>query len=292
MVSRRVVGLGLALAVISAPALAQQAGPQGEPQGKLRRQVHLVPLEGGQLMEMAVLRPAGEGPWPLVVINHGSPGSPAERRTMKPVYSQPSEWFVGQGYAVALPVRRGYGATGGEWAETYGKCRTADFYWAGLETARDINAAVAYLQGQPFVQRDKIVLVGQSAGGWGVIAASAAPPKGVVGIVNFAGGRGGHLGGDTSINANENCSPERLVDTAARYGKTARVPTLWIYTENDSFFDPKLSRSVFDAYVKAGGQGDYKLMPAFGKDGHAYFGGKGGVDTWSVPVRAFLAPLR
>ncbi|MGQ3071364.1 MAG: alpha/beta hydrolase family protein [Ferrovibrionaceae bacterium] len=291
MFSRCAPGLFLAI-VVAVPAVAQQSGPQGEPEGKLRRQIHLVPLEGGQLMEMTVFRPPGDGPWPLVVINHGSPGSPAERKTMRPVYSQPSEWFVGQGYAVALPVRRGYGATGGDWAETYGKCRTADFYWAGLETARDINAAVTYMQRQPFVRGDKVVLVGQSAGGWGVIAASAAPVKGVVGVINFAGGRGGHLGGDTSINANENCAPERLIETAGKYGATASVPTLWVYTENDSYFDPKLSRSVFDAYVKAGGKGDYKLMPAFAKDGHSFFGGKGGVEIWSGPVKAFLAPLQ
>lgn len=84
MFSRCAPGLFLAI-VVAVPAVAQQSGPQGEPEGKLRRQIHLVPLEGGQLMEMTVFRPPGDGPWPLVVINHGSPGSPAERKTMRPV---------------------------------------------------------------------------------------------------------------------------------------------------------------------------------------------------------------
>lgn len=64
-------------------------------------------------MEMAVFLPQDSGPWPLAAINHRSPaGLSGQRTTMRPVYTQASEWFVDQGHAGALPVRRGYGATG------------------------------------------------------------------------------------------------------------------------------------------------------------------------------------
>ncbi|HMB75630.1 MAG TPA: hypothetical protein VKN76_04485, partial [Kiloniellaceae bacterium] len=51
-----------------------------------------------------------------------------------------------------------------------------------------------------------------------------------------------------------NCSPERLVAAAAGFGRTARVPTLWLYAENDSYFPPDLSRRMATAYTAAGGK--------------------------------------
>src|SRR5882757_6428184 len=40
-----------------------------------------------------------------------------------------------RGYMVALPLRRGYGETGGPWRENYGSCGNPDYYRAGLVTA-------------------------------------------------------------------------------------------------------------------------------------------------------------
>ena len=107
-------------------------------------------------------------------------------------------------------------------------------------------------------------------------------------MVNFAGGRGGRRGNI----ANNNCSPEKLVTAAGSFGRSARVPTLWIYTRNDSFFDPGLSRRMAEAYGKAGGVADYRLLPAFGHDGHYLFSAAAGVPVWAPHVAAFLEQHR
>jgi hypothetical protein len=52
---------------------------------------------------------------------------------------------------VLSPVRRGYGKTGGAWEEGFGNCNAPYYVEAGLETARDIAAAVAYLRERPEV---------------------------------------------------------------------------------------------------------------------------------------------
>jgi dienelactone hydrolase len=256
-----------------------------------REQVVRIPATDGTSMIATVMRPAGNERRPLVVINHGSPADSSHRSTMaRPRYDALSSWFIARGYVVVLPVRRGYGETGGEWAESYGNCETPDYYNAGLHGAADIRAALDLVRKQPYVLPDRSIVVGQSAGGWATLALSSQNPPGVSGMIDFAGGRGGrqHLP-DGSIG---NCTPNALVTAAGKYGTTARVPTLWISTANDSFFEPRLVRRMFEAYTAAGGRGIYKPLGAFASDGHMLAGSTDGVSMWSGPVADFLANLK
>jgi dienelactone hydrolase len=277
------------LALAAPPTYAQSPGPQDAEQGKYREQRWLIPTDdgSGRLMRTLVYRPKGETPRRLVVLNHGAPAS-GPSTAPQPRFAAASAWFVERGYVVVAPQRRGYGETGGRHDESYGYCDNADFVGAGREGARDIAAAVAFMRQQPFVRQDGIVIVGQSAGGWATLAYASQNPPGVPAMVNVAGGRGGWR----NNTPNYNCSPDKLVSGAGEFGRTARVPTLWIYTENDTFFDPALSRRMAEAYQKGGGAAEFRLLPAFGKDGHALFGAADGVSVWSPPVAAFLGRFR
>lgn len=66
-----------------------------------------------------------------------------------------------------------------------------------------------------------------------------------MGILNFDGGRHGRLGPD------QFCDPNKLVDTMAALGRTAHVPALWLYAENDRCYGPDLARRMFDAGQEA-----------------------------------------
>ena len=249
-----------------------------------------VPAADGASLVTTVLRPAGSARQPLVVINHGSPSEAERVRMARPRYATLSAWFLARGYVVALPLRRGYGETGGAWAEAYGPCQSPDYYNAGLQGAADIKSTIDYMRTLPYVATDRTVVVGQSAGGWATVALSSLNPPGVPGMVSFAGGRGGHQklpGGGIG-----NCLPDALVKASARYGITARVPMLWIYTENDSFFEPKLARRMVDAYDGAGGRATLKQLGPFGKDGHMLAGTDSGHPIWSPLLAEFLAGLR
>ncbi len=255
-----------------------------------REQVVRLPGPGGATLVANVLRPSGEARRPLVVINHGSPADSGQRATMAvPRFAALSSWFLARGYVVALPLRRGYGETGGAWAETYGRCDTPDYYGAGLQGAADIRATVDFLRGQPYVAPDRTVVVGQSAGGWAAAALSSQNPPGVAGMVNFAGGRGGHQ--RLPQGGIGNCTPQALVEAAARYGATARVPMLWLYAANDSFFEPALAQRMAAAYTGAGGRATYRPLAAFGRDGHSLAGNADGVAIWGPLVESFLAGL-
>ena len=279
MIAARLVALTLALA--AAPAVA------GEREVTIPLTVS--GLVGQRTVELSATeyRPDGEGPFAAVVLSHGSTLNPQDRAKYTAKYPIASAIFVGWKLVVLSPVRRGYGKTGGAWGEDYGACASPAYAEAGLETARDIAAAVAWLAERPYVDRTRIVLVGQSGGGWGSLAAASRGDLPIVGVVNFAGGRGGKQ----HNMANNNCSPERLVEAAGRYGRTVKVPSLWLYAENDQFFAPSLSHRMYVAYTDAGAPAAYHLVPAVGSDGHQLIALKAGVPLWKDTVESFLKTL-
>ena len=238
--------------------------------------------EGGATLAGRIIRPPGAGPFPLVVLNHGSPRDEADRPTMTPagLAAQARRFAVG-GWAAAAMLRRGYGASTGGWAESYGSCNGADYVKAGLAGASDIASTVRQLQKLPYVDRQRVVAAGVSAGGFGAIAFSSLEVPGVVAILNFAGGRG-------SQQADTVCSKDRLIAAMKGFGRTARVPTLWVYAENDHFFGPQLAQDLRGAYQASGGQASFVKAPSFGKEGHYLFSSEEGIPVWKPIVNAFL----
>jgi dienelactone hydrolase len=222
-----------------------------------------------------VCRPKTGKPGPLVVVNHGRPsGVTSEERQRRRAAVKPfacssvGSAFTSRGYVVAFPVRQGYGETGGRDAEAGGACDDADFVAAANAGADDVAVAIDHLKTLPYVQPDKIVVVGQSVGGLVTLALASRNLAGVKAYVSFAGGHGGRKNGKPD----SNCSPEALVAAAADFGKTVRSPTLWLYTENDTYFGPALSRRMYAAFSKAGGTARFELLPplrnAQTQDGH------------------------
>jgi dienelactone hydrolase len=280
-------GLAIILVwLLALPALAQSPGPQGPEGSKMREQEWRIPGPNGSMMVATVFRPPGAAKAPLMVMNHGSLANAAERAKMgRPHFATISSYFISRGYVVVLPLRRGYGATVGAWAEDYGRCDAPDYFNAGLGTAADIRAAIDYMRGQPFILPDRTLVAGQSGGGWGALALSSLNPPGVQAMINFAGGRGGRAP------VVGNCAPNSLVRAAFSYGTTARVPLLWINAANDSYFEPKLVSRMVDAYTKGGGRAVHRPVGSFGQDGHTLAGAEAGAAIWQPLVAEFLKGL-
>lgn len=237
---------------------------------------------GDRQIAVYVRRPTGTGPFPVLVLSHGSPRDAAGRSEFgKGTLAAIARHFTARGVMVAVPIRRGYGAEGGAWAEGYGACDRAEFHQAGLNSARDIRAALDAVLPRPDADRRRVVLMGVSAGGWGSLAAASQSVPGLLGVVNFAGGRG-------SLKAGEVCSPEALVAAAGRYGRGSRVPQLWLYSSNDRFFGPEIAGRLHRAFQEAGGRAEFVAAPPFGEDGHRYIRA---IEQWRDRVDVFFAAI-
>jgi dienelactone hydrolase len=241
-----------------------------------------------------VVRPVGDGPFPLVVMNHGVQLNPKERGFFPLVeFRDAAMWFARQGYMVVAPSGSGYGAAAlddperGLYSLFYSKvgdCDNPNFRDAGLAVALIDKWIIDYMADQKLIVPDNVIVVGQSAGGWAAIGLSSENLPGVRAIIAFAAGRGGRVGGKP----NNNCAPDKLVETAGEFGHTARVPMLWIYTENDTFFGPALSRKMYEAYTRAGGSAEYHMLPPFGGEGHFLIDSADAIPLWAPLVSQFL----
>lgn len=276
----------LILALLTVFASVYNSAFAGPPDLPRFRQDWLIPSTIPNVsMHTEILAPRGRGPFPLAVINHGSTAEADERKGLLLTnFDRIASWFIAHGYLVAVPQRPGHGDTGGAYLEDIGSCENPDYVSAGLGAAASMDATVRYLTGQPFVRKTGVVLVGHSAGAWGALAVASQRPEALRAVVNFSGGLGGHSYGEP----NRNCAPDHLVKAAATFGQSARVPTLWLYAANDTYFNPALSKQMADAYRGSGGIAEYHLLPPVGEDGHFLMFLRDGMPLWAPVLEKFL----
>ena len=248
-----------------------------------------IPARGGRYeIAATILRPDGAGPFGAVILSHGVPGSEKERLTESAAtdFNAAAPVFARRGYVVVMPMRRGFGATGGEFAEDAGPCRKPDYMKGEGEAADDVMAAYDYARALPYVDGSRMILAGQSAGGIvSMFAAGMRHPKGLVAVLGFASGRGGN----PDIRPGVPCAVEPVAKVFDVLGKSVTVPVLFHYAENDRYFNPATTKLWFERFTAAGAQADYVMQPAFGKDGHYVFGELLGVRYWLPAVEKFLA---
>ena len=280
-------GLLLGLALLLAPAVAWA---QVEP--PFTRHFFRLPASfDGQVLalEAMEIRPRGAGPFPLAVIAHGTPATTGQRQQYTvEQYGTVATELARHGFAAVVVMRRGFGASEGGFAETTGPCGQSRYVEAGLESARDLHETVRLMTTQPHVDARRVVMLGQSAGGFAALAlgaqmASGLAPPGLAAIVNFAGGRG------RFADRNAVCEPDKLVAAVAQFGRANKVASLWIYAENDLSFPPELARAMFQAYRAGGVPAELAMLPPFRDDGHRLF--VDGVERWRPVLDRFLRRL-
>jgi dienelactone hydrolase len=231
--------------------------------------------DGSRPIELAatLYRPKGTKPAPLAIINHGSAsGIFSPRQTFRSATQ--ALWLLERGFTVLVPMRRGRGESEGVFGE---ETFPLDFE-GGLEQAiEDLDSALIYAQALPFVQRGPALLVGQSRGGFLSSVYASLYPEAVAGVINFAGG---WTAEDDQGAFNR--------DALAEAGRTARVPQLWLYGKQDSYYGEKHIRANHSAFVKGGGRATLELFDVPG-DGHFLIGYP---DLWRWLADAYLDGLR
>ena len=132
-----------------------------------------------------------------------------------------------------------------------------------------------------------MLVIGHSAGGWGALALASESPQDISAIIAFAPGRGGRA----NDFPNQVCAPHSLMSAAAEFGKTARAPVTWLVAANDTYFSPDFSRRLADAFRGSGGKVDFRVLPAYGSEGHWLPETEGGMKIAGPELDRALKPV-
>lgn len=285
--SRRVEALGLLLA--AAIAICPGSPVWGETlNASLREEVSSVPVSAaGANIVVTSFRPSGKGPFPWLVLSHGTATSleaNLEKGRYRPL--NPVREWVKRGYAVFVPMRRGYGSKeGGHLGDAYGSCSRPDFRRAGEGAAMDLLATVEWAKKQGDLDPKRWMLVGQSSGGFASIYAASKRPDGLVAVLAFAPGRGG----DPDKRKGEPCGSDKMAELFAAIAPQVSVPVLWFYAQNDEFIGARVQKLWFDGFRSAGGRGELVVIAPFPQArGHGVFPSAPGTPFWTDAVGRFF----
>jgi hypothetical protein len=84
---------------------------------------------------------------------------------------------------------------------------------------------------------------------------------------------------------------QALAGGAASYAKETRLPSLWFYGDNDSYFSPETFHAMHEQYMAAGGKSRLVAFGKFGSDSHNLFGARSGAAVWQPELTGFLASI-
>ena len=249
--------------------------PDDLPPLSTNERVVMVPANGPDrvMLQVTIMTPPGDGPFPLAIVNHGSNDRPAAQQE-RYYRSFGAYYFLSRGYAVVIPMMRGYAGSQGQ--QIYLHCNQEE---TGLANARDIDAVIRYMEAQPFIDPTRVVVAGASFGGWNTLAYGTMSRPEVKGLINFVGGA-----------LISNCPFEALSQDLAltHYAKATKLPSLWLYGQSDSRFPTSAWHAMFDNYAAAGGKAELVDLGKFAPDTHNVWGGPEGLFAWSAKVDEFL----
>jgi dienelactone hydrolase len=283
------------------PAYAQEEVSSSTAQNLVQPQILKISLKGAGMFggNVAIVthlyKPLGDGPFPVVIFSHGRGPEISDRLNLKyPVMVGHGNFWLRKGFAVVAPVRPGYGESegmdhedaGSKWRR--GQCiGEPDFFYLAKVAGEAVLATLDWVRAQTWANQEKILLVGVSVGGLTSAAIAAKGPPGLVGYINFSGG----AGGSPRESPGKSCKPENLSKVFGEFGKTTRVPSLWLYAENDLYWGPDAPKEWHRAFSAGGSKTTFVMTsPVPGTDdGHRLLavGGK----LWSPHVNSFVKEL-
>ncbi len=218
-------------------------------------------------------KPAGDGPFPAVLYNHGSEQLPGRKPDL-------GQLFVGNGYVFFVPHRRGQGRSPGPYIQDQiAQAPPSERNRIQVEILEaqvaDQLAGLEYLRGLPYVDANRLAVAGCSYGGIETLLGAERSP-GYRAALDFAGGAQSWAG-------NPNLR-ERLL----RAVQAINVPISFLQAEND--YDTQPSRVLSAEMDRLGRPNTVRIYPPFGttrEEGHGGFCEYGG-GVWGADVFAFL----
>lgn len=230
------------------------------------------------MLEGTFYPPGGPGPAPLAIFTHGSDVGRNQLRSRS--FSTEAHWLRDNGFAVLVLMRRGRGQSEGiNGEEDFGRNHAGeltDVSFGLAQAVEDVEAAIAHGRKLPNVRPGPVLLGGQSRGGFLAMHYAGLKPNEVIGVLNFSGGWYPYGPVTTPYYAN---AGRRAVN---------KVPQLWLYADNDRFYQEALVREYHQAFSAAGGNARFEVLKGVPGDGHLL---RLYPDRWRAIGDEFLASL-
>jgi len=144
---------------------------RGQPVAEPQSYTEVFYYSGPLRIQAYLYRPPGDGPFPLVIYNHGS----RENREREPrPFSYVGRILLRNRYAVLVPERRGYGRSDGlthseEMRQGIGRhglaVESPNFVGRLQAESDDVLSALDFIRTLPFVDRSRLGIMGWSFGG-------------------------------------------------------------------------------------------------------------------------------
>ena len=244
---------------------------------------------GSTTLHAVLWRPKGRGPFPAILLNHGSGRTSEELRRLGP-YEHNAETlgpvFARHGYVFLYLYRRGVGPSSDQGdnavdlmereSAAHGQDARNSLQLQLLEGREmaDARAALAFLRARPFVDAGDVALIGHSFGGSLTLLMAEREPKLRAVVVFSAAGY------------SFDRSPELRARLLAAVDHI-EAPVFFVHAENDYSLS---SGKVLDARRKLIGKPHrLKIYPPIGDtvdDGHDFL--HLGVNIWESDIFAFL----
>jgi dienelactone hydrolase len=224
-------------------------------------------------------KPSGNGPFPAVIWNHGSEKMPGPQVELARFYTE-------HGFVFFLPTREGHSDAPGEYIlDLQKKILAREISPKSLKEIvglhdrfnQNVVDAVAWLETQPFVDRDRLVMSGVSFGGIQTML-SAERGLGIRAFIPFAPGA-------------MSWAVKPLQDRLEQAARNAKAPVFLVQAQNDFSTGP--SEHLGPILIRLGPPSGNKLYPPFGKTparGHASFACWSlGTNIWGRDVLQFIS---
>lgn len=241
-----------------------------------------VTFNSGNLTLVGYLfKPPGDGPFPGVIWNHGSEQNP----DAGPEFDAVAQILVPAGYVVFAPMRRGHGASQGEYIQdqleqvrkSKGATAAQQFFvdqMAGPQLD-DQLAGLTYVKSLTFVDKNRLAVTGCSYGGIQTVLA-AERGGGYKAAVAMSPGAESWEGNPLL--------QQRLLKAVSGIN----MPVFILHPEKDASVAP--GYALAQEFLRLGKAYSFKIYPPFGPEdeqGHC-FGGAKGFHWWGSDVLTFL----
>jgi carboxymethylenebutenolidase len=232
-------------------------------------------LSGKLVLRGFIHKPEGDGSFPAILLNHGSEQFPKSGQ----ILAKP---FVSKGYVVFVPHRRGQGQSSDQSEYIMDLIRQEPESTRGKKFVelqethqKDVIAALSYLKQLPYVDKNRIAMVGCSFGGIQTVLATE-NQLGLRATIAFAPA------------AMSWAKVPELQSRLIQAVRSATVPILLIQARND--YDLSPTQTMAKELEKENKPHKLLIFPAFGKthaEGHGFC--VRGEKVWGNEVFSFLA---